>query len=188
MKGPNREFDEENRSRVKTLLRAVIRRCAPPGSVYDNQAFKTGGDEYKLVGVVRALRDDYAADRLKTYRELLNSELFSDFLAMAEYLLNDENLKQPSAVLAGGVLEEHIRKLCGKYNVPTAENGIPKKAERMNQDLAKASVYGMNDQKQVTAWLGIRNSAAHMKHSEYDAKQVQQLISGVRDFIPRFPA
>jgi len=33
-------------------------------------------------------------------------------------------------------------------------------------------------QKQVTAWDGIRTSAAHAKHTEYDAPQVKQMLEG----------
>jgi hypothetical protein len=40
----------------------------------------------------------------------------------------------------------------------------------------------------VTGWLGIRNSAAHGKFDDFTEDQVAQLISGVREFVARFPA
>lgn len=44
------------------------------------------------------------------------------------------------------------------------------------------------EQKSVTAWLDLRNKAAHGEYSEYNENQVKQLIIGVRDFIVRNPA
>ena len=40
----------------------------------------------------------------------------------------------------------------------------------------------------VTAWLDLRNKAAHGNYSEYNDNQVKQMIMGVRDFIIRNPA
>lgn len=179
--------------RAKTLIRmrTALNRLAPPGSAY--LIAVNSDDFYDLAAAVQALRDDYAGDYLQTFRELLNADLFSDFLGMAEYLLQDERLKTPAAVLAGGVLEEHLRKLCAKHGIDVESTDgsgkvHPKRADAMNTDLRKAGVYGQNDQKQVTAWLGIRNSAAHAKHDEFDEAQVTNLIMGVRTFVSRFPA
>jgi len=64
----------------------------------------------------------------------------------------------------------------------------PKKADAINSELAKQGVYNKLEQKSVTAWLDLRNKAAHGKHGEYKENQVKQLIIGVRDFIVRNPA
>lgn len=34
----------------------------------------------------------------------------------------------------------------------------------------------------------IRNAAAHGKFGEYDENQVRQMITGIRDFISKYPA
>jgi hypothetical protein len=109
---------------------------------------------------------------------------------MAAYLVADENLIQPAAVIAGGVLEEHVRKLCDDLKISTfdASTGRPKKLDAMNADLAKTGLYGKNEQKQITAWCGIRNSAAHAKYDEFDEQHVRAMIDGLRAFISRFPA
>ena len=44
----------------------------------------------------------------------------------------------------------------------------PKKTDRMNSELTKAEAYSKLDQKSVTAWLDLRNKAAHGKYDEYD--------------------
>ena len=84
-------------------------------------------------------------------------------LEAAGYLLG-ETYKDPAAVMAGGVLEQHLRELCRKHGVDTTSRlEKPKMIDTMNTDLAKASAYGKIEQKQVTAWAGIRNAAAHVK-------------------------
>ena len=67
----------------------------------------------------------------------------------------------------------------------TAVAGKSKKADTLNADLAKAGVYNKLEQKNVTAWLGLRNDAAHGHFQNYDASQVALLIQSVRDFLGR---
>ncbi|MDX6610131.1 MAG: hypothetical protein QOF85_2056 [Solirubrobacterales bacterium] len=87
--------------------------------------------------------------------------MFADFLEMANHLLG-EGYKDAAAVIAGSTLEGHLRTLAEKLGLPTSNDvGEPLKAARLNEDLRKAEAYEKNDQKAVTAWLGIRNDAAH---------------------------
>lgn len=146
----------------------------------------------KLMGIVQAVREAVSGDYLVSVEEFIHAQVFTDFLAMADYLL-ETGYKNPAAVIAGTVLEQHLRKLGLKHGVqiettdPTGKTS-PKKAENLNADLAKQKVYGKNEHKQVTAWLGIRNSAAHGQNDEYDSEQVDLLIRGVRSFLARYPA
>lgn len=184
--------DELPERAIIARMRAVVKRLAPPGSAYISVVHSQYGNYYDemldLAGTVQALRADYEADCLQSFQELLNAQLCSDFLGMAEYVLQDERLKQPAAVLAGGVLEEHLRKLCKKHGIATIANGKPKKADTMNSELRAAGCYGLNEQKQIVAWLGIRNSAAHAKYDEFDEDQVRTMIDGLRGFTSKFAA
>ncbi len=56
------------------------------------------------------------------------------------------------------------------------------------EEPTKPAVYSKNLQKQVTAWYGIRTSAAHAKYAEYDTKEVENMIAGVRNFLAGYPA
>ena len=142
----------------------------------------------QLMGVVRSLRSDYAHGRLQTLEQLIIADAFEDFLEMADYLL-ESSYKDPAAVLAGSVLEQHLRFLSANRSIPvTKPNGKPEAASRLNQELAKAQSYGKSEQKSVTAWLGIRNDAAHGHYASYDQGQVKLLIAGVRDFMLRNPS
>lgn len=62
------------------------------------------------------------------------------------------------------------------------------KADRINADLKVANVYSGLDQKQVTAWLDLRNNAAHGNYAKYTQEQVDLMISGIQNFIARNPA
>jgi hypothetical protein len=136
------------------------------------------------VAVVEAMRDEIAGDWLFTLKGLIAAEVFADFLEMAEYLL-EQGYKDAAAVIAGSTLEEHLRQLCHKHGIKTDEGGRPKKAERLNADLVGANVYSKLDQKNVTAWLDLRNKAAHGHYTEYNQDQVRGMIAGATEFMAR---
>jgi hypothetical protein len=142
------------------------------------------------IGILKAIRTELAGGWLVTTRGIVSSELFADFLEMSEHLL-DENYKDAAAVMIGSVLEEHLRQLAGKNGVPITQtvNGrsVPRKADALNADLAKANVYGLLDQKMITGWLDLRNKAAHGKYSEYTADQARLMLGGVQNFLARVP-
>jgi len=140
-----------------------------------------------LVGILKAVRMDYSQGYLQTIQELVHADLFADFLEMAEYLL-EEGYKDPAAVMVGGVLEEHLRKLAIKNGIQVMENGKPKKADRLNSDLAGLGVHSKLDQKSVTAWLDLRNKAAHGKYNEYQHEQVMLMLHGVQNYLTRLIA
>ncbi len=141
----------------------------------------------RILGVLRSLSADLMAGHLQSLEELIHGAVFADFLEMAQHLL-ESGYKDAAAVIAGSTLESHLRQLCGKHSIKTSEGASPKKADTLNTDLAKGGVYSKLDQKNVTAWLGLRNDAAHGIYTGYDKNQVVLLVSSVRDFITRNPA
>ena len=86
-------------------------------------------------------------------------------------------------------MEEHLRQLCQRNGidtqVQTATEVRPKKADRLNADLATADVYSKLDQKAVTMWLDLRNKAAHGHYGEYNSEQVRAMISAATEFMAR---
>lgn len=143
------------------------------------------------IGILKAARAEMTGGWLTTTKGLVSAEVFSDFLGMAEHLLS-EKYKDPAAVVVGAVLEEHIRQLCQKRDIPTAATKsdgrvVSHKADFLNAELAKAGAYSGLDQKNVTAWLDLRNKAAHGHYSEYTSEQVALMLHSVSDFIVRTP-
>ncbi len=187
-------FDSSMQWSLFTSWSAAIERFAAPKSAYIDQArliakqgWPGGTKLTRLHGVLIALRADYEAGYLRSIEELIHADLFADFLEMADEL-QKKKFKDPAAVIAGSVLEEHLRKLAGRHGVTVLTAGRPKKAGTLNADLVKATIYNKLEQKNVTAWLGLRNDAAHGHFDNYDGVQVGLLIQSVRAFLTRYPA
>ena len=182
-------------SEVVTRLVAGVHRYAPARSAHRDgtevllkgYGVTNGYIIEPLLGILKALRADYAAGYMTTVEELIHADLFSDFLEMAAHLIN-QGYKDPGAVLVGSVLEEHLRKLCLKNDRAVSVGSNYKKADTLNADLASAQVYSKLDQKIITAWLDLRNKAAHGRYAEYTKDQVQLMLEGVRDFVARHAA
>lgn len=140
------------------------------------------------LAILQSIRGEIAGDWLFSIKGLITAEVFADFIDMANYLLG-QGYKDPAAVIAGSVLEEHLRQLCQRNRIETdvrTEADVrPKKADRLNADLASADVYSKLDQKAVTMWLDLRNKAAHGQYAEYNSDQVRNMVSGIIEFMAR---
>jgi uncharacterized protein (UPF0332 family) len=110
---------------------------------------------------------------------LIEAEVFDDFLEQAEHLLGS-SYYQPAVVVIGSVLEDGLRKLCLKHEIP-----LPAKPmlDTMNADLAKRGVYNKLTQKRVTALADIRNKAAHGEWDEFTKHDVEDMLRSVRQFM-----
>ncbi|WP_245703307.1 hypothetical protein [Streptomyces lushanensis] len=173
-------------------IEAAVTRLSTRESVYREQ-LKRGSS--KLDGprllhntkVLLTLREDLLAGWTETVVELVHADTYSDYLEMADGLLT-KGYKDAAAVITGTSLEVHVRALCVKNGVTTAVAGKPKKADTMNADLKKVGVYDGLRQKQITAWMDLRNKAAHGNYGDYDKDEVRQFINGVQAFIMKYPA
>ena len=142
----------------------------------------------KRIGVLEAVAFAVQGGWYESTRALIAAELFDDFLDMAAHLL-DEGYKEAAAVIAGTSLETHLRRLAVPWNVDLkTPKGDHKKAEIINQELCRAGAYVLNEQKQVTAWLGIRNDAAHGNYDKVIDGAVRIMIDGIKHFINIHPA
>jgi hypothetical protein len=140
------------------------------------------------MGIIQAVVYEVEHDWLTNTRALIAASLFSDFLEMSKHL-SEEGYKDAAAVIAGSSLEAHLRRLADTANVQTVDTkGKPRKADALNADLHKAGVYGLSEQKQVTAWLDIRNNAAHGHYPKVIDGAVSLMIDGIRHFMMLHPA
>jgi hypothetical protein len=139
-------------------------------------------------GILNSIKTEIERGWLTTIKGLISAEIFSDFLEMAEHLLS-EQYYQPAAVMIGSVLEEHLRQLSDKNGIAVVEikggKPIPKKADLLNAELTSGAIYNKLDQKNVTAWLDLRNKAAHGKYAEFSQQQVEIMLAGVTEFLTR---
>lgn len=119
---------------------ALLERFTPPGGRYRQAAqepFEQGWQSdssstfVRVLGVVTAFRADVEAGYMRSIQELIHADVFADFLDMAVEL-QEKNFKDPAAVVAGSVLEEHLRKLASASGIDAEKPaGSPKKADSL---------------------------------------------------------
>lgn len=149
------------------------------------QEFRTGirhSPVKRGQGVLMSAKDDYVNGYPLNLRKLIQAELFDDFLEQAQYL-NESGFIGPSAVIAGTVLEDSLKRLCAKNNIKLPEKP---KIESMNAELAKSGVYTVLIQKKITFLADLRNRAAHGKWDSFTKMDVAEMISSTRRFLEEF--
>ena len=143
------------------------------------------------IGVLQAVSEDISNGWTWSFKERVHAEVFDDFLEMANSLLSD-GYKDAAATIAGGVLEEHLRKLCQKNAISIEKQGgrTPnlKTLAVLNDELHKSGVCNQSEWRSVQVWIDHRNSAAHGHFTDYEQKQIQNMIEGIRDYFIRHPA
>lgn len=158
------------------------------------QVFGEGSDYYRNFGrvehpylhnaiegiaILKAAKNEFEAGFFASARKLIAAEVFDDFVEQAEHLLAS-GFKDPAAVLIGATLEDAMRRICDAHGVSITPT---EKVDSMNSKLAKAGVYNVLIQKQVTAWADLRNKAAHGRVAEYKREDVEEMLRGVRRFV-----
>lgn len=169
---------------VQNLLARVF---GPDSEHYKNftkqvDDYLTYSPAFCAQGILKAAKDDYEHEQLFEVRRLVEAELFDDFLEQAEHLFAS-GYYQPAAVIAGGVLEDGLRKLCQKNEITLPE--MPK-LDKMNADLAKAGVFSKLVQKRITALAELRNKAAHGQWDQFGKDDVEEMILAVRRIMEEF--
>ncbi len=184
------ELFGEFRSSCLSYLRKVFGETHPYYREFNEKLTKPhkGAADWGI-GIIRAAKNEIESGWFASLKGIASAEVFSGFLEMAEYLL-DEGYKDASAVMIGGVLEQHLKELSAKNGIEASNSDKTGKVVHLttaslNAELAKQEVYGKLDHKSVTAWLDLRNKAAHANYNEYNAEQVKKMCSGVREFVAR---
>ena len=113
-------------------------------------------------------------------------DVVSDFLEMANELLETKGV-HPAAttMLIGATLEEFLRTWIENESLPLGSRkpGI----ETYSQVLREADLITKQDSKDITAWAGIRNHAAHGEWNEVsDKNRISLMLEGVNLFMRRY--
>jgi hypothetical protein len=132
--------------------------------------------------ILKAAKEDIEGGYLKKLEDLVAADIFTDFLEMAEYLL-EQGYKDPAASLIGAVLEDGLRKIAKKNDITLKSK---ENISSLNQKIADAKIYNRLVHKQVEVWNEIRDNADHAKFSEYNADSVQGMGSDVRHFLGEY--
>lgn len=129
-------------------------------------------------GILLAVREDILGGYLDI-RTLISAEVIADFLEMAEHLLKN-GYKDPAASLCGAVLENGLRRIASKAEIPIKSRDD---LNSLNQKCADKGIYNRLAQKKIQVWIDIRNNAAHGKFTEYSEQDVKEMCDGVRQFL-----
>jgi hypothetical protein len=139
---------------------------------------------------LKAIRDDFEKGFLGDITTRIEAEISADYMGQAEQLLTEGQTGKfdhvPAAVLAGAVLEKTLRALCGRQQ-PLVDvkdqSGRPKMLNALIDDLKKAELFNELKAKQLRAWADIRNKAAHGEFDQFNRSDVEQMVTGVRNFL-----
>lgn len=144
----------------------------------------------KAMGLLQGVKRDVEADLFGSLQQSIHKCVSADYLGQAEALISDRVNKNgsylPAAVLAGAVLENHLRMLCESANPPietSKGSGIPKKMTEMIDCLRRADLINEVHAKHLRAWYDIRNAAAHYRPNDITKEQVCAMIKGVGEFL-----
>lgn len=130
------------------------------------------------LGVVEAAQRDFESGLLFDLRALIAADVLGDFLDQSQALL-DAGFHVPAASLVGAVLEDTLRKLCERHNLPLPAKT---KLDSLNADLARANVYDKLVQKRITALADIRNNADHGHFATFAPPDVEDMVKWVKRF------
>ena len=130
-------------------------------------------------GILEAANDDIEGGFLSKLESLVAADVFSDFLEMAEHLM-EKGYKDPAASLLGAVLEDGLRRIAFNNGVKVKET---ENISSLNKRLADAEIFNRVTQKQIEFWNSVRDYADHGKFDKYDVDKVREMLRGVRGFL-----
>lgn len=113
-------------------------------------------------------------------------EVVSDFLEMAQRLLDNKDVHPASAAtLIGATLEEFLRTWVENQHLSL--DGRKPGLEAYSQVLREANLITKQDGKDITSWAGVRNHAAHGEWDEVgDRARIRIMLEGVNLFMRRY--
>lgn len=131
------------------------------------------------LGILRAALEDVKQGHLTALQHLAAAEVFTDLLGQADHLL-EHGYSLPAASLAGAVLENGLRSLAERNEIPIKPRDD---LSALNGKLAAKAVYNRLRQKQMAVWIDVRNAADHGRFDDFGEADVAELIKGVRGFL-----
>jgi hypothetical protein len=175
-----------------TSAAALAANVAGRDSEYYGQIAKPERNDYlngnsriinSALGALVALRDHVRDGWLASLEARIRAAVHDDLLVQAEELLT-ANYHIAAIVLAGGVLENHLRQLAVARNLLPAGNGS---LSRYNEAL-RERVYDQPTWRRIQQIGDLRNQAAHGHGAQVDPGGVREALPFVRRIITEYPA
>jgi hypothetical protein len=193
---PSYNWDPQRVERWKTNCLNLFQPFASKGKESHGQIDlfgSTTGEKPKMqraLGILEAFRDDLEKGFLDDFLLKVEAEVAADYMGQAEGLLKEGHAGAfdhvPAAVLSGAVLEKALRTLCDRQQPQisiTNSSGDNKTLNPLIDDLKKADVFNELKAKQLRAWADIRNKAGHGEFSQFTKRDVEQMLTGIANFL-----
>jgi hypothetical protein len=184
--------DNPNVSRAtgaKAQVCEFLRTYAGPKSSFVEQASQAGGYASYQVGQLTAVLDSFI-EYLKSGlhaglspQRRAQIDVVSDILGQADQVLaNDKYHPADAAVLIGASLEEFLRNWVEAEGLLIGE--VKPGIDAYCKALRGAELVSKQDAKDITAWAGIRNHAAHGEWEQVaDRNRIRLMLEGVNLFM-----
>jgi hypothetical protein len=193
--GHESDLPEEQFRAFTTSTFAAIQRIAGSGTHYYKllPPIELNGNlnspEYNtaipaMIGCLVALRDAVDKGLLVSLEARLRANIHDDFLQQAKSLL-DQGYHVAAMVLIGGVLEDHLEKLCTKHGKTVTGNG---NLAKYNDALHGATIYDKPAWRRIQSIGDVRNDAAHGNFAKVNVVDVQDAHKYVGRFLADYPA
>ena len=187
--------EHEHRALVTGALAAVAR-IAGADSEYYKTIRKPDTDERisvagpggpkiipSILGSLKALRTAVEAGLLRSIEVRLRAAIHDDLLVQSEDL-NQAGYHAAAIVLAGGVLENHLRSLCETRELEWRGSGSISKYN----DLLRGDVYPQSTWRRIQSVADVRNEAAHGNGQAIQRDEVTDAIPFVLRVIDDYPS
>lgn len=152
------------------------------------QSFKTevthatGSRTKRGIGILTAAKRELQGDWLETTSGTISSDTLMDMIQLARMQLDQNNIGA-AAIIAGTILEKHLRNICLARGVAVNNEiqgkVIPKKGLQLTGEAYKKKVYGRKENKEIISWLELSNTAATGIHDALKAAEVKKMLGGI---------
>jgi hypothetical protein len=131
------------------------------------------------LGILRSAYDLFDSS-VANIQDLLAADLFDSELDSASELLK-KKFYRASGVIAGVVLEKHLKSVCMKHGIKITKKNI--NLSELNELLYNNKTYELETSREIQLYTDLRNLCSHDKKREPSAEDIQKLISGVNSVI-----
>jgi uncharacterized protein YutE (UPF0331/DUF86 family) len=131
----------------------------------------------ELLGILRGVQHDIKSGMLSDFRQLLQAEIFADFIALAKEVLDDN--KDVAVVLACAALEDALKRVAIKENLNVDDKDM---SDIINALKTKGVIKGAQVPI-VQSYVKLRNKAFHAEWDKIDKESVSSVIGFTEQFI-----
>lgn len=186
--------EAEHRAFITASLAAIARvagrdseyfECAPKQDLKTSitSGWVQGPTIPAMLGALMALREAVGAGLLQSLETRLRANVHDDFLEQAKQLDNS-GYHVAAMVLAGGVLEDHLKKLCQRQSLTWSGSGSLSKYNDLLRDVA----YPQPTWRRIQAIGDVRNHAAHGEGDQVAPADVADAMQFISRLIADYPA